>query len=351
MDPFLITIILLTSLALIFIYMGVQKIPDGNSRVVERLGRRHKVLMPGIAVIVPFLDSVKKNADIATYVAGEKVKLLDGNGNLSMAEQRMDPPEMKKLVCQDGSLVNVDAVAYFRISDPMRIAYDVAAFADTFKSLTETTLRQEVSKYNGDTIISSREVLSANLREVLQEASTAWGVSVLRVEVENIEFEGKIQEELAKARAEELVRRAQMVAAQQRADQEVLEAEAAKKAEILKAEGLKEAAIRRAEGEKEAQILAAQGQFEEEKLAAEAKFLNASREQEGLAQGYAAIVRAMSDNSDGLVALKALEAQEQVAKALGQSSNALIIPSETAGLFGAVASIRKAVDSLAKSGE
>lgn len=351
MDPFIITIALLIALALIFIYIGVQKIPDGNSRVVERLGRRHKVLMPGLAVIVPFLDSIKTNADISTYIAGEKVKLLDRSGNLSMAEQRMDPPEMKKLVCQDGSLVNVDAVAYFRISDPMRIAYDVAAFADTFKSLTETTLRQEVSKYNGDTIISSREFLSSNLREALQEASTAWGITVLRVEVEHIEFEGKIQEELAKARAEELVRRAQMVAAQQRADQQVLEAEASKKAEILKAEGLKEAAIRRAEGEKEAQILAAQGQFEEEKLAAEAKFLNASREQEGLAQGYAAIVRAMSDNSDGLVALKALEAQEQVAKALGQSSNALIIPAETAGLFGAVASIRKAVDSLGKASD
>ena len=103
--------------------------------------------------------------------------------------------------------------------------------------------------------------------------------------------------------------------------------------------------------EKEAQILAAQAQFEEEKLVAEGKFLNASREQEGLAQGYAAIVDALSENPEGLVSLKALEAQEEVAKAIGQSDNTLIIPTDAAGLFGAVASVKKALEGLSTAGE
>ncbi len=351
MDGFLATVLLITFIALLFAYIGIQKVPDGKTRIVERLGRRQKVLMPGIGVIIPFVDSINKTSDISTFVSGEKISLMDGKGNISMAEQRMDPPELTNLVCQDGSLVNVDSVAYFRVSDPMRIVYDVASFAESFRSLTETTLRQEVGKYDGDSIITSRERLSGNLRDVLQEASTAWGITVLRVEVESIEFDEEITKQLAAARTEELMRRAELVAAQQRADKEVLDAEADKKAEILRAEGTKEAAIRKAEGEKEAQILTAQAQFEEEKLIAEGKFLNASREQEGLAQGYAAIVAALSENPEGLVSLKALEAQEEVARAIGQSENTLIIPSEAAGLFGAVASVKKALETLNSSGE
>ena len=351
MDGFLATVLLITFIALLFAYIGIQKVPDGKTRIVERLGRRQKVLMPGIGVIIPFVDSINKRSDVSTFVSGERIALMDGKGNIAMAEQRMDPPALKGLVCQDGSLVDIDSVAYFKITDPMRNVYDVASFAESFRSLTETTLRQEVGKYDGDSIITSREILSANLRDVLQEASTAWGITVMRVEVENIKFDEKISEQLARARAEELTRRAELVAAQQRADKEVLEAEADKKAEILRAEGTKEAAIRKAEGEKEAQILAAQAQFEEEKLVAEGKFLNASREQEGLAQGYAAIVDALSENPEGLVSLKALEAQEEVAKAIGQSDNTLIIPTDAAGLFGAVASVKKALEGLSTAGE
>ena len=351
MDGFLATVLLITFIALLFAYIGIQKVPDGKTRIVERLGRRQKVLMPGIGVIIPFVDSINKRSDVSTFVSGERISLMDGKGNIAMAEQRMDPPALKGLVCQDGSLVDIDSVAYFKITDPMRNVYDVASFAESFRSLTETTLRQEVGKYDGDSIITSREILSANLRDVLQEASTAWGITVMRVEVENIKFDEKISEQLARARAEELTRRAELVAAQQRADKEVLEAEADKKAEILRAEGIKEAAIRKAEGEKEAQILAAQAQFEEEKLVAEGKFLNASREQEGLAQGYAAIVDALSENPEGLVSLKALEAQEEVAKAIGQSDNTLIIPTDAAGLFGAVASVKKALEGLSTAGE
>ncbi len=230
----------------------------------------------------------------------------------------------------------------------MRIVYDIATFADSFRSLTETTLRQEVGKYDGDQIITSREHLSENLREVLQEASTAWGISVFRVEVEKIEFEGEIHEQLAKARAEELMRRAEMIAAQQRADQQVVEAEAEKKSQILLAEGIREAEVQKAEGEKRAQVLHAEATFEEEKLQAEAKFLLASREQEGLAQGYKAIVSALSSNPEAIVALKSLETQESVAKALGESSNTLIIPAETAGLFGAFGAAAKAISILKK---
>ena len=214
--------------------------------------------------------------------------------------------------------------------------YDVAAFDQTFISLVETTLRQEVGKHDGDTIITSREVLSENLRAALQEASTAWGIQILRVEIEEIRFDSEIQEKLSAARSEELLRRAEVVAARAKADQEVLVAEAEKKANILKAEGAKLAEIARAEGEKQALILRAEATFEEQRLQAEADYLLESRKQEGQAQGYYAIVQALSDHGESVIRLRALEAQEKVAESLGKSENTLIIPSETAGLFGAV---------------
>ena len=105
------------------------------------------------------------------------------------------------------------------------------------------------------------------------------------------------------------------------------------------------------EAKKEAQILVAQGEFEEAKLKAEAEFLANSREKEGEAKGFAAIAAALKEDANAIVALEALRAQEEVAKALGSSDNALIVPSETAGLFGAAASIVKGYQHMTKKYE
>jgi regulator of protease activity HflC (stomatin/prohibitin superfamily) len=226
----------------------------------------------------------------------------------------------------------------------MKVVYDVAGLADTFISMVETTLRQEVGKLDGDTIVTSREFLSERLRNALQQASSNWGILIIRVEIEDINFDREVTDSLSKARQQELVRRAQLVAAQAAAEQEVLKAEAEKKAEILRAEGLKLAEIAKAEGERQAQILRAQGKFEEEKLKAEGQFLLQSREQEGLAKGYAAVVASLEGNSQVVIALEALKAQAKVAESLGSSSNSLIVPSDTAGLLGAFGATLKALE-------
>ena len=195
--------------------------------------------------------------------------LYDRKGNISVAEHRTDPPKIKFL-CKDNSEVFVDSVCYFKISDAMKAVYDVSEFSDTILSLIQTILRQEVAEYDGDSIVRSREVLSESLRDAMQEASTAWGIKIMRVEVEDIHFDGEIAEKLSQARREELIRRAVVVAAQAEADKRVLEAEAEKKSKILKAEGEKAYKVELAQGEKEALILLAQGEFEEQKLKAEA---------------------------------------------------------------------------------
>ena len=345
-DSQLIFILLLSFTGLLLLFMGIQKVDDGNARIVERLGKRHKILMPGINVIVPFLDNIKKSGiNLTSLVKQKEYNLYSNNGNISLAEHQMDPPSMN-LIASDNTRVNVDAVAYFRIEQPMKTVYDVSQFSGTFCSLIETTLRQEVSKFDGDTIISSRESLSESLRNVLQEASTNWGVIILRVEIEDISFDKDVEKRLSDAREQELIRRSDIVSAQNKADQQILEAEAFKKAEILKAEGMRQSMILKAEGEKESQILAAQGQFEQEKLQAEAAFLMASREQEGVAKGYNAIIQSMGSNSEAIVALESIKAQEKVAESLGNSNNTMILPAEAAGLFGAFGAAAKGVAML-----
>jgi regulator of protease activity HflC (stomatin/prohibitin superfamily) len=353
LDGQMATIAILIATALLFIFLGIEKVPDGHTRIVERLGRRHRILTPGINVKFPILDVVKKQISLQTILEnGSKPQSLVAGGSLQdivMAEQRMDPPALK-LLCRDNTQVEVDSVAYFRISDPMKIVYDVAAFDQTFLSLVETTLRQEVGLQDGDSILTSRDVLSQGLQSKLQEAATAWGVTIFRVEIENIEFNKEIQEKLSRAREEELLRRAEVVAAQAQADKDVLDAEAIKKTEILKAEGYRQAEIMKAEGEKQAQILRAEAQFEEQRLTAEADFLLESRKQEGQAQGYAAIVAALGDKGESIVALRALEAQEKVAQALGSGeSNTLVIPSDAAGLFGAFGAAAKGIAAMTRN--
>lgn len=334
-----IVLILLVLLITLMLFKGIRKVSDGTTRIVERLGKRHKVLYPGINIIVPFIDTEKTiSQPIETFLDNgeQQYSLVRKNRDISMAEHRMDPP-LLSLIAKDNNTINVNAVAYFRIVDPMRIVYDVDQFSETLKSLVETTLRQEVGKLDSDEVISAREQIGAALRVSLQEASTNWGVSIIRVEIEDISFSGDVQQQLAKAREQELIRRAQIVAAREEADREVIIAEGKRKAAELVAEG-----------EKKATILRAEGAFEEAKLAAEASFLEESRKAEGEAQGFAAIVKALSGKSDAVVALEALKSQEKVAEALGKSDSSLIIPNEAAGLFGAFSSVIKALDSSKK---
>lgn len=335
--PELITYGLLGLLVLVLFLKGIIIVPEGRARLVERLGRRHKTIKPGINFIIPFLDRVKKipgNA-VQTKVKDRTVSLIDEKGALILAEQRMDPPS-KKLLAKDNSEINVDPVVYFRPVDPAKLVYDVTDFRSSFETLIETTLRQEIGKYDGDTIVTSREDLNDKLSSSLKSAAETWGIQITRVEIEDLSFDEEVTRSLSDARQKELQRRAELVAQKALAEQMTLQAEAKRKAAILEAEGVKEA-----------QILEAQGKFEAQKLEAEAKFLMQSREQEGIAQGFAAIARALEANPEAIVALEALKAQSKVAESLGNSSNALIVPSETAGLFGAIASVAKGLE-LAK---
>ena len=336
-QPELVLFIAVAILVIVILINGIRIVPEGRAKIVERLGRRHKTIFAGINIIIPFLDRVKNiNERVTTKVKGSSESLID-RGSVVLAEQRMDPYG-KKLLAKDNSQIFVDPIVYFRVTDPAKLIYDVTNFEDSFETLIETALRQEVGKYDGDTIVTSRDTLGDALKQTLLNASVSWGIEIRRVEIEELSFDEEVTRSLSDARQEELKRRAELVAQKAEAEQLTLAADAKKKAAVLEAEGVKEAAI-----------LKAQGEFEAQKLEAEARFLLQSREQEGIAQGYAAISRALKENPEAIVALEALKALAKIADSIGNSNNALIVPSDTAGLFGAFASLAKGYETLKPS--
>ena len=314
--------------ALYLVYSAFQVVPESNVRIVERFGKYRSTLKPGIGFIIPFLDKIKVSG-ITTYDkdpsdpegARTRMRYLALDGNIPTLEIMMDPPEIDA-ISSDNAIVRPDSILYFRIVDAVKAVYEVEDLGLATYKLLETTLRQEIGTMDSDAIIIGREKIGGADRVALEEAASAWGVQITRVEIEEIRFSDEITKALSDQREAELLGRAK----------------------VAEAEREREAIVIKAEADKKAVVLNAEAKFEEEKLEAEADFLKASRVLEGQAKGTEALARALEKNPNAVVALEALKAQIDVAEAIGKSENTLIIPEETAGLFGAIKSITKVLD-------
>tara|TARA_B100000676_G_C18043073_1_gene826224 strand:- start:221 stop:1339 length:1119 start_codon:yes stop_codon:yes gene_type:complete len=320
----------------ILIFTGIHNVDEGNVRLVERFGKYHKTLRPGINFTLPGIDRIKKDFDLYTYHEDEQggIKRIDFShspkvGDISMKEQIIDPAHFETIAA-DNAVVRPDIICYFTLIDAHKAVYNVDNLGESLLKLIETTIRQEVGKKNSDDLITSRQQIGVHVQQELEKATEPWGTKITRVEIQNIKFKDSLQENLVKQREAELVKRGEVVEAQQ-----------AKEIMITEAEGKRQKEILEAEGKKKAQILEAEGKFEAARLEAEGNYLQESRKREGEAKGLLAMGEALKNNPEALIILDALEAQAKVAASIGESNNALIIPSETAGLFGAIGSITK----------
>ena len=318
--------ILFLSFTVFALYLSFQRVPEANVRLVERLGKYSRTLKPGINLIIPFIESIKI-ADITTYDKDPSSPdksmthmryIVSNKGDIPTLEIIMDPPQIDA-ISLDNANVYPDSILYFRIVDPVKAAYEIDNLGMAIYKLLETTLRQEIGTLDSDAIIQGREVIGNKIKQQLEEASSAWGTVVTRVELEEIRFGEEVEKALSDQRAAEVEGRAR----------------------VAKANRDREAVIITAEADKKAIVLAAEAQFEKEKLEAEADYLKESRALEGQAKGTEALTKALEKNPQSIVALEALKAQKDVAMAIGKSQNTLIIPDETAGLVGAIKSIEK----------
>jgi regulator of protease activity HflC (stomatin/prohibitin superfamily) len=227
----LIVALVLAALVLVVVARSVRIIPQARAGIVQRLGRFSRTLDPGLHVLVPFMDSLRR-------------PLVD-------LREQVVTFEPQPVITQDNVTISVDTVFYFTITDPFRATYEVANLIVAVEQLTVTTLRNVIGSLSLEDTLTSRDRINSELRSVLDEATNPWGIRVNRVELKSIDPPGSIQEAMEKQMRAERDKRAT-----------ILTAEGEKQSQILTAEGMRQAAILKAEGDKEAKILRATGDAE-----------------------------------------------------------------------------------------
>nr|WP_220476189.1 SPFH domain-containing protein [Microcella alkalica] len=210
---------------------SIRIVPQAYAGVVERLGRYHKTLQPGLNLLIPFIDRLRPLVDMREQVVSF-------------------PPQ--PVITEDNLVVSIDTVIYFQVTDARAATYEIANYLAGVEQLTVTTLRNVVGGLNLEEALTSRDNINGQLRVVLDEATGKWGLRVNRVELKAIDPPLSIQDSMEKQMRAERDRRAVILTAEGTKQSQILEAEGARQSAILKAEGDAKAQILRAEAEAEA---------------------------------------------------------------------------------------------------
>ena len=284
-------LIILLVLALIGIIACVKIVSQAEAYVVERIGSYYETWGNGIHFKLPFVDRV-----------ANRVTLKE------MVRDFVPQP----VITKDNVTMQIDTVVYFQITDPKLYTYGVENPLTAIENLTATTLRNIIGELELDQTLTSRDIINAKMRSILDEATDPWGIKVNRVEVKNIIPPRDIQEAMEKQMRAERERR-----------EKILQAEGEKNSSILIAEGEKESAILRAEASKETQIRVAEGEAEALLRVKQAEAEALLRLRQAEAEGLALLREAKADKA--VLALKSYEAMANVAN--GQATK-IIIPSD-----------------------
>ena len=282
---------------------NIRIVPQAQAYVVERLGAYHSTWGVGLHFKIPLIEKVAKK--------------------ISLKEQVVDfPPQ--PVITEDNVTMQIDTVVYFQITDPKLYAYGVEHPMSAIENLTATTLRNIIGDLELDQSLTSRDIINAKMRVILDEATDPWGIKVNRVELKNILPPREIQNAMEKQMKAERERR-----------ESILQAEGEKASKVLIAEGEKQSTLLRADAAKQAKIMAAEAEAE-----------SILKVQQAMADS----MRMLNENApnDQVIKLKALEALEKVAD--GKATK-LIIPSEIQGLAGLAASAKMLVENDAPAAE
>jgi regulator of protease activity HflC (stomatin/prohibitin superfamily) len=215
-------------IAIVFVILAIKIIPQANSGVVERLGKYHRTLGPGLNLIFPGIDKLRPLVDLR-----EKVVSF--------------PPQ--PVITEDNLVVSIDTVIYFQVTNAKSATYEIENYIQGIEQLVVTTLRNSVGGLDLEKALTSRDHINAVLRGVLDEATSKWGVRVNRVEIKAIEPPPSVQESMEKQMRADRDKRASILTAEGEKQSQILSAEGARAADILRAEGEAQAAVIRAEGE------------------------------------------------------------------------------------------------------
>ena len=298
-----VTLVVLLLLILVLVVSNIQVVQQSRAYVIERLGAYSTTWGVGLHIKIPFIERVVKKVSLKEQVAD------------------FDP---QPVITKDNVTMQIDTVIYFQITDPKLYTYGVEHPMNAIENLTATTLRNIIGDMELDQSLTSRDVINAKMRSILDEATDPWGIKVNRVELKNILPPKEIQNAMEKQMKAERERR-----------ESILQAEGTKQSQILVAEGEKQSAVLRAEAEREAAILRAEADRQAAILKAEGEAEAIRKVQQALADSIKMLNEA--NPNDQVVKIKALEAYEKAAD--GQATK-IIIPSEIQSLAGLAAGFK-----------
>jgi regulator of protease activity HflC (stomatin/prohibitin superfamily) len=278
----LIVVLVVVVFALLVAARAVRIIPQARAGVVERLGRYHRTLEPGLTLVTPFIERVRPLVDLREQV-------------VNFAPQ--------SVITDDNVVVAIETVLYFTVTDPRSATYEVASPLQAIEQLTVTTLRNVIGGLTLEATLTARENVNAELRTVLDEATGKWGIRINRVEIKSVDPPPDIRTAMEKQMRAERDRRAA-----------ILTAEGERQAAILTAEGGKQAAVLEAEGEKQSAILRAEG------------------EAQAIDTVFTAIHEGKPDRA--LLSYQYLQMLPQLAE--GEANKVFVVPSEFAQAFGGI---------------
>jgi regulator of protease activity HflC (stomatin/prohibitin superfamily) len=289
---------ILVLFVLITLFQAVKIVPQKQVKIIERLGKFHRTAEAGLNVIVPFFDSVRDTIDLREQIT------------------KIEP---QPVITRDNVTMEVDAVIYSVIVDPVRATYEVQNLRWGLEQLTLSALRNVIGQLDLDHTLASRDTTNSQLRAALDTATQQWGVKVMRIELKNITPPEEIRLTMEKQMTAERTRRAV-----------VTTAEGEKSSAILRAEGQKQSQIVTAEGSKQAAILAAEGQ-------AEARLRVANAEAQAI-QMVAQAIGAAGNPAQYLIAQRYLESLSSIATG---ANKLVFLPFEASGIMASLGGIKE----------
>jgi regulator of protease activity HflC (stomatin/prohibitin superfamily) len=306
---------------LVIISHSIKVVPQSETRVIERLGRFHSVLNPGLNIIWPFIDRPKVIYTRRIESIGSRnVVRVSMTSVIDLREQVYDFPS-QQVITRDNVTTEINALLYFQIVDPKKSVYEIENLPNAIEKLTQTSLRNVIGELELDETLTSRDTINSKLQSILDDATNKWGVKVNRVELQDITPPESVRVAMEKQMQAERNRRA-----------EILKAEGEKKSLILRSEGEKESQINKAEAVKQAEILRAEG-------ASKAKVLQAEAEAEAIRRVTDAINATKTDPASYMLAVKYIETLREMVS--GKDNKTVYVPYEASNMLGSLGSIKE----------